>query len=246
MDSLIGRLYPTTKCLMILLIIITSMFTPDYRFQLLLFTIVLLLSFLSGTLGKFLKTFFKSIALIILFIFLVQVFLIQNEDSQPLWGFIHFSQIGLATSIDMSSRIAAISSAIIWFFQVTSVKDIIFALEKAKISKKATFVIASTIQLVPQMSKLSQTITDAQKSRGIEAEGSLMNRIKAFIPMISPLVLTSIQQTEERVLTLESRGFSSHRQKTSLYQIKKQQLDYVIMGGCILLFILYLVWRNKA
>ncbi|MEO1769794.1 energy-coupling factor transporter transmembrane component T family protein [Candidatus Enterococcus ferrettii] len=245
MNSFIGRLYPSTKFLLVLVIIILSMFTPDYRFQLGLFAVVLFLSVLSNTLGSFLKLFVKSIVLIVLFIFLIQVFIIKNPDSQPIWAFVSFSQLGLATSIDTSTRIIAISSSIIWFFQATSVKDIIHALELAKVSKKVTFVIASTIQLVPQMSKLSQTISDAQKSRGIETEGSLMIRVKAFVPMMGPLVLSSIQQTEERVLTLESRGFSSTTQKTSIYAIKKSKWDYLIAIGAILIFIIYLVWRNQ-
>src|SRR5699024_8184813 len=116
---------------------------------------------------------------------------------------------GLMNSLTMTSKIVAISSSIIWFFQVTSVKHIIYALEKSGVSSKVTFVIASTIQLIPQMLQLSKTITDAQKARGIETEGSMMNRIKAFIPMIGPLVLSSIQQTAERVLALESRASSA-------------------------------------
>lgn len=246
MDSFIGRLYPSTKFLIVVLIIILSMFTPNFIFQLGLFGVILALSILSNTFLSFIKTFFKSIALIVLFIFVIQVFIVKNPDSQQIWSFISFSQLGLATSIDMSSRIIAISSSIIWFFQVTSVKDIIHALELAKVSKKMTFVISSTIQLVPQMSKLSQTITDAQKSRGIETEGSLLIRIKAFVPMMGPLVLSSIQQTEERVLTLESRGFSSITKKTSVYDIKKSKLDYLIFGLCLFVFILYLVWRNNG
>ena len=54
-------------------------------------------------------------------------------------------------------------------------------------------------------------------------------RMKAFVPMIGPLVLSSIQQIEERVLTLESRAFSSGAKKTSIYELKKQKADYLII-----------------
>jgi len=245
MNHFIGKLYPSTKFVIVLLVIILSMFTSSPTFQLGLFTGVLILNLLSKTFLNFLKTFFKSIFVLVLFIFVIQVYIINNPDSQQIWGFISFSQMGLTTSIDMSSRIIAVSSVIIWFFQVTSVKDIIHALELAKVSKKVTFVIASTIQLIPQMFKLSQTITDAQKSRGIETEGNLLVRVKAFMPMLGPLVLSSIQQIEERVLSLESRGFSSTIRKTSVYTIKKSKLDYLISLGCLVIFILYIIWRNR-
>lgn len=245
MDSRIGNLYPSSKFTFIILIILLSMFVPGFIFQYMIFLFIFLISLFSGTAIKFLATFMKSIPILIIFIFIFQVFLIVNEDSQQIWAFIHFSQIGLMTSLTVTSKIVAISSSIIWFFQVTRVKDIVYALEQSGVSQKVTFVIASTIQLIPQMLNLSRTIADAQKSRGIETEGNLFVRAKAFIPMIGPLVLSSIQQIEERVLALESRAFSSKAKKTSIYELKKQKFDYIIMIFCILVLIVYIVWRIK-
>lgn len=246
MDSRIGKLYPSSKFVFIILLILLSMFIPGYLFQYMVFPLIFIISLFSKTAIQFLSTFMKSILILIVFIFIIQVFLIVNEDSQKIWGFIHFSQMGLQTSLSMTSKIVAISSSIIWFFQVTSVKDIIYALEKSGISQKVTFVIASTIQLIPQMLNLSKTITDAQKSRGIETEGKLFVRIKAFIPMIGPLVLSSIQQIEERVLALESRAFSSKAKKTSIYELKKQKIDYIIQLFCVITLIGYIVWRIQS
>lgn len=246
MDSRIGKLYPSSKFAFVLLIILISMFTPGYAFQYMVLPFVLIISLFSKTATKFLSTFMKSILIVVLFIFIIQVFFVVNDDSQKIWGFIHFSQIGLTTSLNMTSKIIAISSCVICFFQVTSVKDIIYALEKSGVSQKVTFVIASTIQLIPQMINLSKTITDAQRSRGIETEGKLLVRLKAFVPMMGPLVLSSIQQIEERVLTLESRAFSSKAKKTSIYELKKQKADYIIMAFCAAIFIGYIVWRIQS
>ena len=241
MGKAIDNWYPSTKLMIVLTVIIISMFSTASIVQYVLFCLTLLLSVCSGKILRFLNTFFKSIFIIVLFIFIVQVFIVKNEDSRPLWWFISYSQIGLDTSIGLSSRIVAISSVIIWFFQVTSVKDIVAALEKARIPKKVTFVISATIQLVPQMTKLSQTISDAQRARGIETEGSVLVRMKAFIPMMGPLVLTSIQQTDERVLTLEARGFSAPLKKTVYYSLNKTALDYVIVLVCLVGLIAYFV-----
>ena len=246
MDSRIGRLYPSTKFAFMILIILLTMFTPGYKLQYMVLPLILITSMFSGTAANFLSTFMKSIFILVLFIFILQVFIIVNDDSEKIWGFIHFSQMGFMTSLSMTSKIVAISSSIIWFFQVTAVKDIIYALEKSGISKKVTFVIASTIQLIPQMINLSKTITDAQKSRGIETDGKLFVRLKAFVPMIGPLVLSSIQQTEERVLALESRDFSSMAKKTSIYELKKQTADYMIIMLCVVILIGYLVWRLQS
>lgn len=243
MNSKIGSLYPTTKFCVVLLLIICSIFTPGYVLQYAIVPCVLLVSMLSGTGKQFFGTFMKSIFVIVLFIFAIQVCIVSNEDAQPIWGFVHFSQTGFHESLLMTSKIAAISSLMICFFQITKMKDIIFALEHSGVPKKVTFVISSTIQLIPQMSALSKTITDAQKARGIETEGGLLIRAKAFLPMLGPLVLSAIGQTEERVLALESRAFSSNVKKTSIYEVKRGMADYVISGLCLIGLVGYIVWR---
>lgn len=69
----------------------------------------------------------------------------------------------------------------------------------------------------------------------------MLVRMKAFIPMMGPLVLTSIQQTDERVLTLEARGFSAPIKKTAYYSMKKTALDYLIVVVCLLGLVAYFI-----
>lgn len=242
MNSAIGKLYPSTKFCFILLVIIVSIFTPGHWFQYAMFPMFAVLSLFSRTFVKYLKAYLSSILLIVVLIFAVQVFIVHYDDTVPVWAFIGFSQTGLDASLGITSKIAAICAAIMWFFQVTDTKDMVYAMERANFPKKMTFVIISTIQMVPQMSALSTTIMDAQKSRGIETEGGLMVRMKAFVPMLGPLVLSLIQQTEERALALQSRAFLSKAHKTSLYQLDKRPVDMVIQIVCLVLFIGYVVW----
>lgn len=243
MNNWIVKLYPSTKFLFLLILIILSVFAPGYKFQYLVLPFMIIVSLLSNSIKGFLTVFLKSIFIIVLFLFIIQTYIVPNADEIQLVGFIHFSTTGLNDSLNMTSKIIAISSGIIWFFQVTSIKDIIFALEGIGTPRKVTFIIASTIQLVPQMTALSKIITDAQKSRGIETEGNILIRAKAFIPMVGPLVLSSIQQTEERVLALESRAFSSKVRKTSIYRIEKSKLDYILDILFFAVFIGYSVRR---
>lgn len=243
MKTAIHYLYPSSKFCIVILITLLSMFIPGYFWQYLVFPLVLILTLFSKNTKEFLATFFKAIVILVLFIFIIQVFIVTNEDSITLWKFIKYSDEGLNMSLEMTSKIVAISSIIIYFFQVTSTKDIIYALEKSGSPKKVTFVIASTIQLIPQMSALSKTIMEAQQSRGISVDGSIWKRMTSFIPMIGPLVLSSIQQTEERVLALESRGFSSTSKKTSIYQFSKSKIDYAIQVISISILLIYFIWR---
>ena len=71
------------------------------------------------------------------------------------------------------------------------------------------------------MSSSSKLIMNAQQARGIETQGNMLVRAKAFFPMIVPLVVGSIMNTEERVLTLESKGFDVDCAKTHFIEVRR-------------------------
>ena len=57
-------------------------------------------------------------------------------------------------------------------------------------------------------------IMDAQRARGVETEGNIFVRAKAFVPIIIPLVVNAMLEVGERALTLESKALSVKCQKT--------------------------------
>ena len=122
-------------------------------------------------------------------------------------------------------------------------KDFVYALEKLGLSPKATYVVLATFNIIPEMHKLSLAIMDAQKTRGVETEGNLLVRAKAFLPTLAPLILTSIANTEERAITLEARAFTVPVKKTSLYQLKKTKKDTGVRALILILLIIIVVWR---
>lgn len=217
-------LYPSTKALIVLLLILLSMMSSKWQIQLCLIAVTMILALLSGTLVRLIKLFFESLALIVIFLFVMQVFFIGYPDSHQIWWIIKFSQTGFNTATILACRIIAISLPIIWYFLVTSNSVIIQALDQTKLPKKVIFVLASTIQVVPQLMWQSNTINEAQQARGVETTGSIWQRIKTFVPMMGPLVLSSVEQNEEKVLTLQARGFSNPTPRTTLHHIPKEEL----------------------
>ncbi|WDU84655.1 energy-coupling factor transporter transmembrane component T [Caloramator sp. Dgby_cultured_2] len=96
----------------------------------------------------------------------------------------------------------------------TKPSDLIENLVRRGLSPKLGYVLASVLQIIPQMLSTMDTILDAQRSRGLETEGKLIKRLKAFIPLIGPAVMNSLISTRERAMALEMRGFNSNIKKT--------------------------------
>jgi energy-coupling factor transport system permease protein len=97
--------------------------------------------------------------------------------------------------------------------------------------------------MIDEMGKNSRTIMNAQRARGIETEGNLMVRAKAFVPSLIPLVLTAITGAEERVVTLEARGFSVNARKTSVFKLEKSGAETLVLIVSLLITVALAAWR---
>ena len=84
---------------------------------------------------------------------------------------------------------------------------------KRGFSPRFGYIVTSVFQIIPQMMGTMNTIMDAQRSRGLETEGNLRTRGKAFLPLISPVVMSSLINTRERAIALEVRGFGAGKEK---------------------------------
>jgi energy-coupling factor transport system permease protein len=77
----------------------------------------------------------------------------------------------------------------------------------------------------------------------METEGSLFVRVKAFFPLLGPVILNALNDTRERAIALDVRGFDRDTPKTYLNEAKSYR--YSTFLNILLLLILagLIVWR---
>jgi len=241
--NFILNLYPTTKIIIVFLISVSVFVLPGVALPFITVPILFIITFLAGKTKPFLNIFLKVLLVVSIMIFLLQSFFYPGETVVWNIGPLSMTKEGIIFSLKLISKILSMGSGLVAFFQITKVKDLVHSLEKIGFPSMMTYIILSTFQIMPEMRRTSSTIMDAQKSRGIETEGNLLVRIKAFIPTLAPLLLTSISNTEERSITLEARAFTVKGKKTSLYELSKTKNDILIRILAILAFISLIVWR---
>jgi len=122
-------------------------------------------------------------------------------------GPIVYYQEGLAIAALASLRIACLVAATFLFSFTTRPADITEALMQRGLSPRMGYVLQSALQIIPQTLDMAGRIQDAQRARGLETEGSLPRRARAYLPLMLPLVLSSLVATQERAMSLEVRGF---------------------------------------
>jgi energy-coupling factor transporter transmembrane protein EcfT len=237
------NLYPTTKLLFTLFIALSVFIVPTYWYAYAMLPVCLIIAIAAGQGKEFITLVRNGLLILLVFIFLMQAFFYPG--AQILWqaGILKITQEGILYGLNMTSRILAIGSAFILFFRITSVKDFVYSLEKLGLPPKGAYVVLATLQIIPEMKKQTSVIMDAQKTRGVETEGTMMVRAKAFLPTISPLILSSLASTEERAITLESRAFSAPVKKTHLYEIYKTKHDTAVRIGMLVALLILIAGR---
>ena len=229
-ENRIVALYPMTKFYIAIAFAIVAVVLPGIISKAVCFAALNVLALASGIYKVFVKRVKNSVGVLFIVLVIIQTFFAAGDTI--LFSFWIFSAKleGLLFALKLGFVLANIGGCLIWFFAITTEKDFVLALEKKGLSSKASYVVLSTLQMVPVLKKRSETIMNAQRAR-------------VFVPTIVPLVLSSIQGTEERALTLEARGFSVETKSTHLYDIEPKPIDKTVSLITGIVFILIMVGR---
>ena len=236
-DTCLHRLDPRTKMFIMLISFIIALMFISLPAIIGLSVLVLFY----GSLGKVLSNL-KKIRIILIMIALVSILLwcFSKSGGVRLLGPITSEGLlfGLATGIKFDVMI--ISGMI--FLSSTKMEEISLGLIKLKISYRGAFAFSTALRLVPTISATSYTIIQAQKSRGLDLDsGTLLERVKKYIPLIIPTFVSVIRSTNVFSMALESKGFGYDNERTSYMEIHFKRADIVIsiISVLILLFSIY-------
>lgn len=244
-DNRLHRLNPLTKLLLVFSMIILAFFGPGYWLPTALFLCVLIpLSIIGQVNREFFNTVVHLLLPVVGFLFVMQSFFYPGGETDifRIW-FLSVTYEGVAFAYLTATRILVMVSAFILLLLTTHPSDLMSDLTRRGLSGTFSYVITSTLQIIPQMQAKASTIIDAQRSRGLNTEGGFRRRVSALLPLVGPLVFGSLVEVEERAIAIEARAFTSHLKKTSLREISDTTLDKVVRGVLIALILLALGWR---
>ncbi len=240
--SPIHKADPRVK-LVLLILAVVFIFISQNIYSLLL---SLLFVFAVALISKIpLKMYFKNLKAVLPIIILTSVLnmFYGGEDSEvlvALWKFA-ITYDGLYRAIFMALRIIlliVISSSLTY---TTTPNDLTDAIESLLSPLKFvglksavhTLALMMTIALrfIPTLVEEAEKIMNAQKARGADLEsGSLKERIKALIPILIPLLISSVRRAYELAEAMECRCYNGGEGKTRMKQLRVSSLDFYIIG----------------
>jgi energy-coupling factor transport system permease protein len=218
-ESLLHRAHPLTKGALTLSAIALAFTVPSLPWVLGELAVLLALTAVARVLRRLLTVAVVIVLPIAALLLAVQGF--ANPENRSVVfavGPIVYYREGLEIAGLAAARIACLVGATFLFNFTTKPADITEALLQRGLSPRMGYVLLSALQMIPQTLDMAARIQDAQRARGLETQGSLVVRARAYLPLMLPLVLSSLVATQERAMALEVRGFGLPVRRHSRYE----------------------------
>lgn len=238
-----NKINPVIKLLVVITLGLYSILLKKYLVGFIFSIFYMIVSLLRGLFKKTIKTIiYFGIPFSVMILLIQGLYNPSNSSVIFTIGKMSFGEEGIQFALALVSSVLTFVLGFQLFIETTKPNEVSASLNKIGVSKELTFIILSSLNIVPQMSRKLEVIKNAQQSRGIEINGPLLTRAKAYIPLITPLILSSLIDSIERGVTLEVRGFSiKDVKKTSYTEIKFTLLDYFIAFLVLLSFVVLCV-----
>jgi energy-coupling factor transport system permease protein len=133
-------------------------------------------------------------------------------------------------AIALTLRFVVLVESFSVFFLTTSPDHLGLALEQTHVPYEFVFAFTTAVRFVPVLAEEAQTIMDAQKARGLELErGNFLKRIRNYIPILIPLIVSAIRRSLELAEAMESRAWGATKNRTNLYVLRMHRGDLILI-----------------
>jgi len=147
------------------------------------------------------------------------------------WFAISWLAFDVATAVTASLRLMALTSVFFVFFRTTAPEDLGNALVKTGLPYEVAFVLSTSLQFVPVLSRKAQHVLDAQRSRGIPLEPGL-SALRHYPALAVPILVQAFELGDELAVAMESRGFSRPG-RTFRRDYRMRFLDWVTVAAAL-------------
>ena len=241
-DTVIHRLDPRTKLIMVIVYIVTLFSAEKFL------TYGIVLAFLAAViiLSKIqLKTILKSLKPLLFIIVLTAVlnlFYTPGEELVSFWIFT-ITKEGIISAAFMALRITMLIAGTFMLTYTTSpialtdgLEQLLNPLKKIKVPvHELAMMMCIALRFIPTLIEETDKIMSAQKARGADFEsGNLFARAKALIPILVPLFISSFRRADELAVAMECRCYHGGNGRTRMKQLRYARRDIVtLMIGLI-------------
>ncbi len=243
-DSLLHRMDPRVK-LVLTFVYIFAVFIPQNWAGLALAVAFLATAIVLSRLPiRMILKSLKPILLLVAFTSVLNIFYVSGGTPLVDWGFVHITSRGLVTAAFIAIRIFSLIAGSSLLTYTTSPTTLTDALERLMSPLQAVhlnvhelaMMMTIALRFIPTLIEETDKIMSAQKARGADMEsGGLMQRVRALVPILVPLFVSSFRRAYELATAMECRCYRGGEGRTRMKQLHMNAAD----GVCIAVAVVF-------
>jgi len=243
--SILHKLDSRIKIILTIVFIVTVFLAESFLSLAICALVILSLVFASKVkLSTYLKML-KSIWFVIALTSILNIFYIKGETPLFSWWIFTVYPEGIERAIFIAVRIClliVISSLLTYTTSPTELTDAIERLlsplrfvglgEAVHILAMMTSI---ALRFIPILIEETDKIMSAQKARGSNLDtGGLMQKIKAMLPILIPLIISATRRAYDLAEAMECRCYQGGNGRTKLKQMHMSARDYIALAVSVL------------
>ena len=145
-------------------------------------------------------------------------------------GPIEITGLALLRGTVTAVRLAAVSFLFLLWIGTTSVRDLVRGFVRLGLPDSWGMSLTIGLRFIPTFAGIFQTVTDAQKSRGLVIEGNVVRKGRLMLPILVASLVSALRASEQLAMTLESRAFGAKPNRTVLRDIRMTAVDWLVLA----------------
>ena len=243
-NSFIHRLDPRTKLIVLVVYIVALFLAVNWVSYALMAAFLVLCIKISTIPAKSFIRGMKPLLMILIFTGVLNLFF--TTDGKVLVDFwvITITTAGLQRAIFMVVRILLLICGTFLLTYTTSpisltdgLEALMNPLKKVKVPvHELSMMMCIALRFIPTLIEETDKIMSAQKARGADFEnGSLLQRVKALVPILVPLFISAFRRADELATAMECRCYQGGEGRTKMKLLRMSYFDFVAFGIGIVL-----------
>ena len=249
--SFIHRLDPRTKLVLLVVYIVALFVAVSWISYAVMLAFLVTCIAISRIPPKNILRGMKPMVVILIFTAVLNVFMTKGDTVWLQWHFIKITKEGVIRAFFMAIRILMLVTGTFLLTYTTSpialtdgLERLLSPLKKIKIPvHELAMMMCIALRFIPTLIEETDKIMSAQKARGADFEsGGLIQRIKALVPILIPLFISSFRRADELATAMECRCYHGGEGRTKMKILRYSRLDFeayavgvVLLAGIITL-----------
>lgn len=247
-NSVVHRLDPRTKLLMVVVYIVALFCADNWLSYGVVFAFLAISIYISKISLKAITRGLKPVLFIVIFTGVLNLFFTEGTH-------VIFSMFGITLTWEaleraffMVSRIMMLITGTFLLTYTTSpialtdgLESLLNPLKKLHLPvHELSMMMCIALRFIPTLIEETDKIISAQKARGADFEtGNLMQRAKALVPILVPLFISAFRRADELAVAMECRCYQGGEGRTKMKLLRYHRLDLYTFGfgACMLVVV---------